>query len=236
MQNNFSRIGTAGWNLPSTLHDLFPAGKSLLERYSQVFNAVEINTSFYKPHKKTSYERWALATPTDFEFSVKMYKLITHEKKLVATEAELGKFIDEVSGLQSKLGPILIQLPPSLNFNPEITNRFFSVLRDKFSGKVALEPRHISWAHLDALTLLQAYKIEWVSADPVRVATEFDPLQDFSYFRLHGSPIIYSSSYDAIFLDQLAKRINNSSWVIFDNTQFGAGIQNALDLKQLKKQ
>ncbi len=77
--------------------------------------------------------------------------------------------------------------------------------------------------------MLQAYNIEFVIADPVRV--ESNKKQVFKYYRLHGSPKPYWSSYNAEFLDQLAKHLNDSSWVIFDNTTSGAATQNALDLK-----
>ncbi|MBA2728761.1 MAG: DUF72 domain-containing protein [Parachlamydiaceae bacterium] len=138
MKNNLLRIGTAGWSIPSNVRNHFPAGDSSLERYSQIFNAVEINTSFYKSHKKITYERWAATTPPDFQFSVKMPKQITHNNHLVDIEAHLDGFIEEVSGLQTKLGPLLIQLPPSLCFKPEIANIFFTLLRNKFNGTVVL--------------------------------------------------------------------------------------------------
>jgi uncharacterized protein YecE (DUF72 family) len=232
---NFLRIGTAGWNIPFNTRDEFPPGNSLLEQYSQIFNAVEINTSFYKSHKKTTYERWAAATPFDFKFAVKMPKQITHNKSLADIEVYLDEFIKEVGGLRTKLGPLLIQLPPSLSLEPKIAHNFFILLRNRFNGIVVLEPRHISWAELEAITILQEYNIERVIADPVKVPIQSNTKQPFSYYRLHGSPEIYSSSYDAKFLDQLAKELNDSSWVIFDNTRLGAGAQNALELKQLKQ-
>ena len=232
MKNN--RIGTAGWSLPSALKEHFPPGDSILEQYSQIFNAVEINSSFYKSHRKTTYARWAAATPPDFQFAVKMFKQITHIKKLIGIEADLDKFIEETSGLQTKLGPLLIQLPPSLRFNFAIAKNFFMLLRNKYTGKVVLEPRHISWSHLEAVAMVNAYNIDHVLADPVKVPIESNIKPLFSYYRLHGSPDIYSSSYDAKFLDQLADHLKNTSWVIFDNTMLGAATKNALELKQLK--
>lgn len=232
MKNNHLRIGTAGWNLPAPVRGLFPEGNSLLERYSQVFNAVEINSSFYKSHKRTTYERWAAATPPHFRFAVKMPKQITHTQRLNAIENDLDNFIQEISGLQIKLGPLLIQLPPSLKFDPKLAKSFFELLQKSFNGKVVIEPRHTSWAHSDAISLLHAYNISRVIADPVKVPLESNK-QLFNYYRLHGSPEVYSSSYNTPFLDQLAQRLDDSSWVIFDNTKLGAATQNALDLKQM---
>ncbi len=126
-KNSFLRIGTAGWNIPSNLRDHFPLGNSLLERYSQVFNAVEINTSFYRPHRKKTYQGWAEKTPSDFLFSVKIPKKITHEHLLIDVNECLDQFIDEVCCLQAKLGPLLVQLPPRLKFEPKIAYSFFKM-------------------------------------------------------------------------------------------------------------
>lgn len=228
------RIGTAGWGIPSNMREDFPLGKNHLEQYSQVFNAVEINSSFHKSHKKKTYERWAAISPSDFQFSVKMFKEITHVKGLVDVEFDLEKFFEEVMGLQTKLGPLLIQLPPKLGFETDVANNFFELVRKLFKGKIVLEPRNISWGLLEAVTMLHEYKITLVNADPVKVPRETNLKTQFSYYRLHGSPIIYSSSYSSTFLEQLAKTIKNSSWVIFDNTRLGAATQNALALKKLK--
>ncbi len=233
MNSKKLRIGTAGWSIPSELRDLFPPGKSLLERYCQLFNAVEINTCFYRPHQKKTYERWAAVTPPDFQFAVKMPKQMTHIKKLVDSQSDLERFLVEISGLGNKLGPLLIQLPPSFSFKQKIVDEFFSLLRSQFKGKVVLEPRHSSWADLEVCTLLQTYYVECVLADPVRVNRQLNKEQLFTYYRLHGSPKIYTSSYDSKFLEQLAKQLNDLSWVIFDNTKFGWATKNALDLKQL---
>jgi uncharacterized protein YecE (DUF72 family) len=230
MQKN-PRIGTAGWSIPSALRTHFPEGKSLLERYSQIFNAVEINSSFYRSHKKTTYERWANTTPLDFLFAVKMPKHITHQQRLIGTDAYLDQFINEVSGLGAKLGPLLIQLPPSLKFEPKIANNFFKLLRNSFHGKVVLEPRHISWSTPEVMATLLEHHIIRVLADPAIVSIETPQL--FHYYRLHGTPEIYSSPYEIAFLEQLVTQINASSWVIFDNTKFGAATQNALDLKNM---
>ncbi len=232
LKNN-PRIGTAGWNLPAEAQDNFPIGKSQLERYSQVFNAVEINSSFHKAHKKTIYERWCDSTPENFQFSVKMFKEITHNKKLIGVEDDLDKFFQEIAGLKNKLGILLIQLPPSLVFEQNRIDIFFELLRKMFDGKVVIEPRNSSWAESTPQNILKKYDVSYVKADPIKFT--INAKQTLKYYRLHGSPLIYKSSYDDQFLKKIAKDLTPSSWVIFDNTQFGAGTQNALDLKQLKK-
>jgi uncharacterized protein YecE (DUF72 family) len=229
------RIGTAGWSIPADMRDRFPQGDSLLQRYSQKFNAVEINSSFHKPHKKITYERWAAATAADFLFAVKMPKEITHNNRLVDVEVPLDDFMNAISRLKTKLGPLLIQLPPSLKFEPKIADSFFTRIRNSFGGKVVIEPRHISWGDPEAAAILTAFHINRVIDDPVRVPIKTSSKQLFKYYRLHGSPQIYSSSYTDTYLDKLAKELTSSSWVIFDNSKFGAATYNALDLLMKKR-
>src|ERR1700761_7871846 len=107
-------VGCAGWNLRKELVESFPLDGTHLQRYAARLNCVEINSSFYRSHRKTTYERWAASTPADFRFSVKLPKHITHVCRLVDVERHIRQFVDETSGLGSKLGPILVQLPPSL--------------------------------------------------------------------------------------------------------------------------
>jgi uncharacterized protein YecE (DUF72 family) len=110
------RIGTAGWSIPKQHAAPFPSEGTHLERYGAIFNAVEINSSFYRPHRTATYERWAASVPEDFRFAVKVPKSVTHERRLKGTGDLLDQFVSEVGGLGPKLGPLLIQLPPSLAF------------------------------------------------------------------------------------------------------------------------
>ena len=118
------RIGTAGWTLPRQHAHAFPEPGSHLVRYAQVFNCVEINSSFHRPHMRKTWERWAATTPADFRFAVKVPKTITHAAKLGNTGALLQTFLDQATGLGEKLGPLLIQLPPSLTFDEGIAHEF----------------------------------------------------------------------------------------------------------------
>src|ERR1700683_3880847 len=104
------RIGCAGWNVPKQHMAVFSAAGSHLHRYARRVNAVEINSSFYRPHPRATYERWAATVPVDFAFAVNLPKQITHEFRLAAAEAALDIFLDQVSALGAKLGPLLVQL------------------------------------------------------------------------------------------------------------------------------
>ncbi len=139
------RIGTAGWSVPSRYAAEVPPGGSHLERYARRLNAVEINSSFYRPHQHKTYARWAQSTPPGFRFAVKVPKAITHESRLADCGARLDRFVAEVAGLGDKLGVLLVQLPPSLAFRESIADAFFDALRARTGVAVALEPRHASW-------------------------------------------------------------------------------------------
>ena len=233
------RIGTAGWSIPAAVASEFPAEGTHLERYSRVFNAVEINSSFYRPHRRTTYERWADSVPEGFRFAVKVPRSITHDARLQSADALLERFLAEVDGLGPKLGPLLVQLPPSLPFEAGRADRFLRDLRTRVGGPIACEPRHPSWLAPDVETLLEDLQIGRVAAEPSPVSGAGEPggWNGLTYARLHGSPRIYYSTYDdASIQANLARlaerrRAGSKCWCIFDNTAAFAATPNALRAK-----
>jgi len=221
-------IGTAGWSLPKQHRKRFGAGDSNLARYATRLNAAEINSSFYRPHKPSTYKRWAESVPADFRFSVKLPKTVTHEKRLEGIEVLLDTFLGECAVLGRKLGPLLVQLPPSLQFDPR--NRFFETLRARFGGAVVCEPRHATWFTPEAEAAFRAGRISRVAADPAPVPAAAEPFGRLVYYRWHGSPRKYYSDYDDAALRALKKRLPKDAWVIFDNTTLGHATGNALAL------
>jgi uncharacterized protein YecE (DUF72 family) len=232
-------IGTAGWSVPNSMRELFPQTGSHLQRYSSVFNAVEVNTSFYKDHLPKTYERWAQTVPEDFRFSVKLSKYFTHERCLNVSEADLILVLDSIFHLGDKLGALLVQLPPSLTLEAKTADIFFASLRKAYSGLVAFEPRHISWISPEGLQMMKRYHLSKVFADPAPC-----PLPDQealssspSYYRLHGSPEIYRSAYDLPFVSSISEEIKShpgsAAWCIFDNTTFGWSHENAYQLQEI---
>ena len=229
-------IGTAGWNLSSAAASHFPLDGSHLQRYARVLSCVEINSSFYHPHQSATYARWAASVPEHFRFSVKLPRSITHERRLRDGTAELERFAGEVMQLGSKLGCVLVQLPPSLRFEADVAAAFFSALRQRFDGMLACEARHASWFEAGATELLTMQRITRVRADPpAGQPGPHVPTTSAAYFRLHGSPRIYYSDYPADYLANLAtslqEQTQTGSWCIFDNTAAGAALFNALDLQ-----
>jgi uncharacterized protein YecE (DUF72 family) len=234
------RIGTAGWSIRKEHAALFPGAGSHLERYARRLNAVEINSSFYRPHRRATYRRWAASTPADFSFAVKVPRAITHELRLVNADAALDAFLEQASGLGDRLGPLLIQLPPRFVFGEAIAEAFFAALRARHSGDVAFEPRHATWFAPAADEVLIGHRIARVAADPAIVPSGAEPggWTGLSYFRLHGAPRVYWSNYQPDQLAHYAARLRAAKsesrvWCIFDNTARGAATQNALALSAL---
>lgn len=234
------RIGTAGWSIPRTSAAHFPAQGTHLQRYAQVMPAVEINSSFYRPHAEATYKKWADSVPPHFRFAVKMPRTITHDLRL-GEPRRLGplitRFLEETNGLGNKRGPLLVQLPPSLEFDLGVARRFFLLLRSLFTGAIVCEPRHVSWFSERVTDLLVRHEVARAAADPVRAPGADVPggWIGLVYYRLHGSPRTYWSSYDEAYLEALTlslARIPSTveTWVIFDNTASGAALQNARQL------
>lgn len=215
-----------------------PQSGSQLERYAARLNAVEINSSFYRPHQRATYERWAATTPEAFRFSVKLPKTITHQARLGDCAALLTKFAGEVTGLGEKLGVLLVQLPPSLAFDAGTAGGFFEELRRHIETQSVVEPRHASWFTPEVNDWLAARELARVAADPSRTPGAEEPggWHGFVYFRLHGSPRRYYSAYDEAALTSLKQSLERSlaeglsAWCIFDNTAAGAAFGNALAL------
>jgi len=230
------RIGTAGWSLSRSL-DGFPAEGTSLERYAAVFNCAEINSSFYRPHQPKTYARWAASTPANFRFAVKIPKTITHARRLVDCGEPLAQFLAECGALGGKLGPLLIQLPPSLAFDAAVVEPFLAHWRKTTSGPTVVEPRHPSWFEAPADALLRAFEIARVGADPAVVPAAAQPggWRGLTYRRLHGSPMMYATAYDDGRLEPLAQRMADEaqSWCVFDNTRSSAATTDALKLRAL---
>lgn len=235
------RVGCAGWSIATAHQPLFDDGDSMLARYATRFDAVEINSSFHRPHQHRTYERWAASVPRHFRFSVKLPRQISHEARLQRPGPLLDTFLEQASGLGSKLSMLLLQLPPSLALDARVAATFFAVLRRRWSGTVACEPRHASWFGEAAQSLLQRHRIARVAADPALHPGADSPAGASShrYWRWHGSPRVYYSRYDDSTLQTLAKQVTSTeparseAWVIFDNTAHGHAITDALRFRRL---
>jgi uncharacterized protein YecE (DUF72 family) len=238
------RVGTAGWTIPKSDRAAFPVQGTHLQRYARRFAAVEINSSFYRPHKPETYARWAAGVPPDFRFAVKLPRDVTHARRLIAATEPLERFLSETKGLGDRLGPLLVQLPPALNCNEDNAELFFQELRLRFDGLVVCEPRHASWFTDEVDALLVRHQIARVAADPAPVPKAAIPggWPGLIYRRLHGSPRMYYSAYPAEYIEATAALMgeipdhDREHWCIFDNTALGEAAGNALALKRRLEQ
>jgi uncharacterized protein YecE (DUF72 family) len=170
-----------------------------------------------------------------------MPKLITHVKRLMGSDDALHAFLDEATALGERLACLLIQLPPSFAFVPTDVEPFLQTLRKCYNGNVALEPRHESWFSPETTKILERYQIARVAADPARVPQAAEPggWNGLAYWRLHGSPRVYRSSYADADLSALGVKIQSTVrlartvWCIFDNTASGAATADGLSMQAL---
>jgi uncharacterized protein YecE (DUF72 family) len=208
--------------------------------YAENFSCVEINSTFYRPHRKATYEAWKAATPAAFRFSVKMPRTITHECALRHAAAEVSEFFSGIEALQPKLGAVLLQLPPSLEFNAAAFRAFIKSVPKLRHVRLVCEPRHASWFAGPADALLGQLGISRAATDPSPFAPAKRPggSRSFDYFRWHGSPRMYYSSYSEIQLKSFAAAAkaarSTETWCIFDNTALYAAWDNAAALLSLK--
>jgi uncharacterized protein YecE (DUF72 family) len=228
------KVGTAGWSIPTQVADRFPAEGTALERYAGRFPVAEINSSFHRPHRISTWERWRDSVPKGFRFSVKLPKTITHHAKLAGCGALLDEFMAQAQVLRDRLAVLLVQLPPKLELDFEVASEFFKDLRSRCGAHIACEPRNASWFTEQADRLLGGLEVAQVAADPAisEAAARPGGWPGLGYWRLHGSPVVYRSSY----LDRIeayAERLRAGpaeSWCIFDNTASSAGAGDALAL------
>lgn len=242
------RVGTAGWSVPRAVAAQFPGPGSHLARQARVLPCAEINTSFYRPHRREVYARWAEQTPPGFRFAVKLPRSITHDQRLRAARVPLHRFVDEVAGLGERLGVLLLQLPPSQAFEARPVRSFFGLLRGLYDGPVVCEPRHASWFEPAADRLLVKWRVGRAAADPARwpaaavpggwLGPDGDGAGAVIYHRWHGSPRMYWSAYGDDWLQARAAALRRwpraaDCWCIFDNTASGAAAADALRLQAM---
>jgi uncharacterized protein YecE (DUF72 family) len=205
-----------------------------LSYYAAHFSCVEINSSFYRPHRRATYQRWRDETPKPFRFSVKMPRSVTHESHLKRCATEVARFYEDIAALQPKLSAVLVQLPQSLEFNGRTARTFFGSVPRLRGTRVVCEPRHPSWFTSAAQSALRDAAVSRVAADPVRCPGAEAPggVRRFAYFRWHGSPRMYYSKYSQAQLATFAATVREAkateTWCIFDNTARHAAWDDAL--------
>lgn len=238
-------IGTSGWNYKHWGGGVFyPSGlkqNEWLAHYCHVFETVEINYTFYRLPSRAVFEKWRDSVPEGFRFIVKANRFITHVKRLKDPETSVHNFLENMSGLGKKLGPVLFQLPPSWNVNLERLEDLLSyltsqdIIRDL---RVALELRNRSWAVEETFDLLKTFSVALCFADWPDLTIGEPATADFIYVRRHGPGDLYSSCYSAEDLKKDAERIRiwlgegRDVYVYFNNDGGGYAVKNARTLSE----
>ncbi|MGQ9731073.1 MAG: DUF72 domain-containing protein [Candidatus Zipacnadales bacterium] len=234
------RIGTSGWAYPHWRGTFYPPqlkSGEFLVAYSQQFETVELNYSFYRKPSGSALSKWFATTPEEFLFSAKAYKHLTHRLQLADATEVLEDLLARLRLLGNKLGPVLFQFPQSFLLNLERLESFLVLLPS--SMRFTFEFRHPSWFTERVYELLHQYSCALTIADSPTFPQAFEVTGDFVYCRLHGNRVLYSSSYTEKELEEWAERAQTWStsgrdvFVYFDNDFHAHAPHNALQLRQL---
>jgi uncharacterized protein YecE (DUF72 family) len=209
----------------------------MLEFYTRHFDTVELNSTFYRLPLETGLDNWRESTPRNFCFAAKGSRFITHMKKLADPELAISRYFERVDRLGSKLGPIVFQLPPWWEANPERLEAFLEALPPRH--KYAFELRNPTWHTPEILRILRRHNVAFCIFEIAGFHSGFDLTADFTYVRLHGPGGAYQGSYPAETLRRWSDRIRDwardlrAIHVYFDNDQAAYAVENALELKRM---
>lgn len=236
-QSAHAYIGTSGWSYSHWKENFYPEGlkqEKWLMYYSETFQTVEINNTFYHLPTVKTIDKWYSQVPQDFSFSIKASRYITHVKRLKDPKETLEKFFTIIKGLKTKVGPILFQLPPSLKCDIDRFKEFIDCL--PIDQQCVFEFRHPSWFIEEIYDLMANKKIALCITDLNGSLSPLVITSNFTYIRLHGPKKAYQGSYGAVRLKSWKKKIqdwlsnNISVYCYFDNDEKGYAIQDASSL------
>ncbi|ASC71421.1 hypothetical protein XM38_023730 [Halomicronema hongdechloris C2206] len=238
-------IGTSGfsykhWRYPTFYPKGVPSGQ-WLAHYSQVFRTVELNSTFYRLPSTKMLTRWRTVTPPDFTFAVKVSRLITHARRLAACEELLLNFLQRVALLESKLGPLLLQLPPNFALDLPRLSQLLDILNSQSvvsAPKVVLEVRHASWLVPAMFDRLRQSNVALCWADGAQLTVAAPTTADFLYLRRHGPGGTMDQGYPLEQLQSESDRLCHwlslgyDAYVYFNNDGGGYAVKNAQQLQQ----
>lgn len=232
-------IGTSGWSYYHWKDNFYPpdlATKKWLEYYSEFFDTVEINTTFYHLPLKSSVINWHEKVSKKFLFSVKVSRYITHLKRLIDCEESLNLFYESITELYHKQGPILFQLPPSFKMDEKRLEQFLKLLDPNY--KYVFEFRNDSWYTETIYEVLRKRNIALCISDLNGKLSPEEITSDFTYLRLHGPKKAYKGSYGSQ-LKTWSKKFSNwlsegiGIYCYFDNDEKAYAIKDAMTLKKM---
>jgi uncharacterized protein YecE (DUF72 family) len=230
------RVGTSGFAYPHWRGVLYPARlppRLWLPAYARVFDAVELNATFYRLPRPGNAAAWAAQVPPDFRFAAKGSRFVTHMKQLHDPGPGLARFFAALRDLGPKRGPILWQLPARLRPDPP---RLLGFLEALPPGPHAFEFRRADWLTRPILEAIDRAGAALVVHDLLDVAWPWPPPGGFVYLRFHGAGARYGGRYGARALRPWAERLarlRRDRWVFFNNDLGGAAVHDARALREL---
>jgi uncharacterized protein YecE (DUF72 family) len=238
-------IGTSGYSYKGWHKRFYPADlgqRNLLPFYAGIFNAVEINNSFYMLPKPNAVKRWMEETPRGFRFCMKVSRFITHNKKLLEPEANVPKFLAAIMHIAPQRGPLLLQLPPNLKPHYERLDATLAAFRKSGGGRwqVALECRDARWYSQELNAVLDRHKAGLVLHDkPGSAMLDLNEKAPFAYMRYHGPTGDYGGEYGRKGLKKTAGLLREhladgkKIYAFFNNDRDGYAPEDAQKLREL---
>ncbi|MGW4365530.1 DUF72 domain-containing protein [Nocardia takedensis] len=233
-------VGTSGWQYRDWRGVLYPPGlaqRSWLEHYAERFATVEINNAFYRLPSPDTFAGWRERTPPDFRIAVKASRFLTHIKRLREPEEPVRRLLEHAGNLGAKLGPILLQLPPTLPADPDLLDRCLRCFPREI--RVAVEPRHDTWWIPRVRAVLERHgaSLCWADAGS-RPVTPLWRTADWGYLRLHHGRARpwprYGSTALRSWVDRLRETWSTEDvFVYFNNDPGGAALRDAVTFARL---
>jgi len=227
-------IGTSGWQYRHWRETFYPRGVAQgqwLEYYAARFTTVESNAAFYRLPEAATFAAWARRTPDDFVMAVKASRYLTHILRLTEPEEPVRMLVERASELGTKLGPILIQLPPSMRLELERLERTLDAFPAEW--KIAVEFRHKSWFTDEVQRVLADRRVALCLADRVGPITPLWRTADWTYLRFHwgrSKPIpCYGTTALASWVHRLSEQWSTSDdvFVYFNNDPRACALRDA---------
>jgi uncharacterized protein YecE (DUF72 family) len=236
------RIGTSGWSYDHWVEVLYPtklAPSRRLSRYVEEFDTVELNASFYRWPKDSTFAGWREQLPAGFAMSVKAHRGLTHYRRLASVGPWIERFESCWQMLGDRSGVLLVQLHPEQRRDDARLDSFLSVV--PASIRVAVELRHPSWNAPEVFALLARRRAAYVVMSGAGLPCIPRVTTDFVYVRMHGSDpdAMYAGSYSPEELRSWAQQICQWSgegrdvWMYFNNDPHGHAVHNARVLQGL---
>jgi uncharacterized protein YecE (DUF72 family) len=236
-------VGTSGWQYRDWRGALYPTDVPMrrwLEEYTEHFATVELNNAFYRLPTRENFEAWRERVPRDFVVAVKASRYLTHIKRLKDPEEPVHRLMSHAAGLGDRLGPVLLQLPPTLRADPALLDACLACFPS--GTRIAVEPRHESWWTPETRGVLESRAAALCWADvQARPVTPLWRTADWGYVRFHEGRARAWPHYGRRSLVTWAERIGQTwagdedVYVYFNNDPNGAAVRNAKTFTTLSR-